>query len=53
MLFNVELFFQKQNLLIKMFYRRETALIWNFNEINKIRIKIIKNQKICIVSHKA
>ena len=26
MLFNVELSFQKQNLLIKMFYRRKIAL---------------------------
>ena len=27
MFFNVELFFQKRNLLIEMFYRRKIALI--------------------------
>ena len=36
MFFNVELFSQKQNLLIEMFYRRKIALIENFNEIDKI-----------------
>ena len=52
MLFNVKLSFQKQNLLIKMLYRRKTALIWNFNKIDKIRVEIMKDQKIYIVLHK-
>ena len=52
MLFNAELFSQKRDLMIKLLYRRKIALIWNFNKINTVKSKIMKNQKIRIVFHK-
>ena len=39
-------------MILKLFYRRETALIQNFNEINRIRSNIIKNQKTQTTLHK-
>ena len=41
--FDVELFFKERNLLIEMFYWREIALTENFNEIDKIRIEVMKD----------
>ena len=52
MLFDTELFSQKRKLMLKLFYRQKTALAWNFNEIDRIRSEIIKNQKIRTMSHK-
>ena len=52
MLFNAKLSFQERNLLIEMLYKRKTVLIWNFSEIDKVRLKIMKDQKIRIISHK-
>ena len=52
MFFDTKLFFQEQNLLIEMLYKWKIVLIWNFNEIDKVRSEIMKDQKICIISHK-
>ena len=52
MLFNAKLSFQERNLLIEMLYKRKTVLIWNFSEIDKVRSKIMKDQKTYIISHK-
>ena len=38
--------------MLKLLYWRKAALAWNFNEINRIGSKIIKNQKIRTVPHK-
>ena len=52
MLFDTKLFPQERELMLKLFYRRKTALTWNFNEIDRIKSEIIKNQKIRTMSHK-
>ena len=52
MLFDAKLFFQEWDLLIEMLYKRKTVLIWNFSKIDKVRSKVMKNQKIRIISHK-
>ena len=38
--------------MLKLLYWREVVLAWNFNEIDKVKSKIIKNQKIRTMSHK-
>ena len=52
MLFDTKLFLQEQELMLKLLYRREVILISNFNEIDKIRSKIMKIQKIQTILHK-
>ena len=52
MFFDMKLFSQKRKLMLELFYRRETALIENFSEIDRIKSKIMKNQKIQTMSHK-
>ena len=52
MLFNAKLFFQERNLMMKLFYRQKIVLTWNFNEIDKVKPKIIKDQKIQTVFYK-
>ena len=41
--FDTKLFLQERKLILKLFYRRETVLIQNFNEIDRIKLKIMKN----------
>ena len=43
MLFDAKLFSQEQKLMLKLLYRQEATLTWNFNEIDRIKSKIIKN----------
>ena len=38
--------------MLKLLYRRKAALIWNFNEIDKVRSEVMKNQEIRMMSHK-
>ena len=52
MLFDTELFSQERELILKLLYRRKAVLVWNFNKIDKIRSKIMKNQKIRTMLHK-
>ena len=50
--FDTKLFLQERELMLKLFYRRKVAFIWNFSEIDKVRSEIMKNQKIQTMSHK-
>ena len=43
MLFDTKLFSQERKLMLKLLYRREVVLTWNFSEIDKVRLKIMKN----------
>ena len=52
MFFDTELFLQERELMLKLFYRWEIVLTQKFSEIDKIRSKIMKNQKIRTISHK-
>ena len=47
-----ELSDQKKKLLTEMFYRRKTAMSWNFSEIGQIKPEVYLPMKIRIISHK-
>ena len=50
--FDTKFSLQERELMLKLLYQRKVALISNFNEIDKVRSKIIKNSKIRTISHK-
>ena len=43
MFFGTKLSSQEQKLMLKLLYRRETALAWNFSEIDRIKSEIMKD----------
>jgi hypothetical protein len=44
---------EEKELILEMLYRREAALAWDFEHINKIRPEIALSQKIRTIEHKA
>ena len=52
MFFDAKLISQERKLMLKLLYRQKVALIWNFSEIDRVKSKIIKNQKIRTMSYK-
>ena len=52
MFFDIKLSSQELELMLKLFYRRKTVLVWNFNEIDRVRSEIMKNQKIRTMLYK-
>ena len=53
MMIGPELWPKERELLMEMFYRREAALSWTFDEIGKVRPEVAPDQEIRTVEHKA
>ena len=47
-----KLILEERELMLEIFYRRETAFAWNFEYIGKIRPEVAPLQKIRTIEHK-